>query len=112
MLTNFSMLPSTVVIVETVEQNGVDGIGQPIFKKEQDGVKVIIAPQSTTDENIPTEWLDEIIYEVHFPKGFVKNLKNSKIILGTDKLTIIGNPPAYLSSPLEYNRRALYRVVA
>lgn len=92
------MIAGTTVTVKRREQIGVDGFNSPIYAETFEDVEnVLIQPSVRNDfKDTNRQDGDRIRYQLHFPKTYDKNLRNTEINVRGSYYKVVGNPDHYM----------------
>lgn len=92
------MIKGTQVTVKSRVQTGIDGFNNPIYAYVFEDVENVLIQPSVrndfTDSNRQDG--DRIRYQLHFPKTFDKELRNTEILVRGTYYKVVGSPDHYM----------------
>lgn len=105
-------LPTESVTFRIHSHDEFDTLGNPVAKYSDITVSgCIVAPKATDDRSGQYSLTDSSAIVIHTPSTFVDSLKNAIAVVRGREWKVVGDPIAYTSSPLQWNREVVAEVI-
>lgn len=102
-----NLLPTESVTVLTLVE-AVDSFGETQKSWEPAAtLACIVGPASTEDLGTDFDLFDEVHMTVHIPSTFTASVANARFEFRGLQWNVLGDPQAYTSSPLSFDRHAI-----
>lgn len=85
------------VVVGFKHETGKDPYGSPIYETDEETVgDVLVIPGDREDLSYDRPEGVRVLYQLHFPKTFNKNLENQQVKVRGEWLDVIGSPDHFI----------------